>query len=248
MAGIPEAKPRGKPIADWLTRMPHQIEVQGFAIGPSGLSATELNGLQDLFAEVGHGQRDLLALPRIRALAESPNLRTPVTRLLGDQARPVRGLFFDKTADANWKVAWHQDVTIAVADRPPDFADPAYGPWSIKAGIAHVQPPLEILGQLLTVRIHLDAADASNGALKVLPGSHRSGRLSGDAIQAWRSREAAVCCVADRGDLLLMRPLLLHGSSAADNPSHRRVIHLDYAAIDLPPPLQWQADKTQLQT
>jgi ectoine hydroxylase-related dioxygenase (phytanoyl-CoA dioxygenase family) len=229
MVGIHELK------LNWL----EPIADQGFAIGPSGLSSTELDNLQTLFAEAGHGQRNLLALPAIRALAASPNLRNPVTQILGPQAQPVRGLFFDKTADANWKVTWHQDLTIAIADRPPAFSDQAYGPWSIKAGIAHVQPPIAILEQLLTVRLHLDAADATNGALHVLPGSHRSGRLSGEAIQAWRSQEA-VCCVADRGDLLVMRPLLLHSSSAASQPSHRRVIHIEYAAIDLPPPLAWQ--------
>jgi hypothetical protein len=244
MAGIPEAAVLSNPIAAPIA---DQIADQGFAILPSGLSSTELDGLQDLFAESGHGQRNLLALPGIQTLAESPHLRNPVTTILGSKARPVRGLFFDKTAEANWKVTWHQDLTIAIADRPADFTDPTCGPWSIKAGILHVQPPIAILAQLLTVRLHLDAADATNGALKVLPGSHRSGRLSGEEIQAWRSQEA-VCCVADRGDLLLMRPLLLHASGTASHPSHRRVIHIEYAAIDLPPPLQWQADRTQRQT
>jgi ectoine hydroxylase-related dioxygenase (phytanoyl-CoA dioxygenase family) len=243
MVGIPEADVLSNPIADLMA---DQIADQGFAILPSGLSTTELDALQDLFIEAGHGQRNLLALPAIRALAESPAIRTPVTHLIGSQARAVRGLFFDKTADANWKVTWHQDLTIAIADRPADFADPTYGPWSIKAGIAHVQPPIAILEQLLTVRLHLDAADATNGALNVLPGSHRSGRLSGEEIQAWRSREA-VCCVADRGDLLLMRPLLLHASATASHPSHRRVIHIEYAAIDLPSPLEWQADRSPRQ-
>jgi hypothetical protein len=244
MAGIPEADVLSNPIADPMT---DQIVDQGFAILPSGLSTTELDALQDLLIEAGHGQRNLLALPDIRALAESPHLRNPVTTILGPKARPVRGLFFDKTAEVNWKVTWHQDLTIAIADRPADFTDPTYGPWSIKAGIPHVQPPIAILAQLLTVRLHLDAADARNGALNVLPGSHRSGRLSGDEIQAWRSQEA-VCCVADQGDLLLMRPLLLHASGTASHPSHRRVIHIEYAAIELPPPLEWQADRTQSQT
>jgi hypothetical protein len=243
MDGIPEAELVRKPIAD---PMADQIADQGFAILRSGLSAPELDALQDLFAEAGHGQRNLLALPAIRSLAKSPHLRNPVATILGPKARPVRGLFFDKTAEANWKVTWHQDLTIAVADRPADFTDPTYGPWSIKAGIPHVQPPIEILEQLLTVRLHLDAADATNGALNVLPRSHRSGRLSAEEIQAWRSQEA-VCCVADRGDLLLMRPLLLHASGTASHPSHRRVIHIEYAAIDLPSPLEWQADRTPRQ-
>ena len=37
--------------------------------------------------------------------------------LLGNGMRPVRSILFDKTADANWPVAWHQDLTIAVRGR-----------------------------------------------------------------------------------------------------------------------------------
>ena len=48
----------------------------------------------------------------------------------------------------------------------------------MKEGIPHVQPPTAILEQMLTVRIHLDRTDESNGALKVIPGSHRQGKLS----------------------------------------------------------------------
>lgn len=36
-----------------------------------------------------------------------------------------------------------------------------------------------------------------------------------------------------------MRPLLLHASSPALAPAHRRVLHLEYAAAPLPPGLEW---------
>ena len=38
---------------------------------------------------------------------------------------------------------------------------------------------------------------------------------------------------------MLMRPLLLHASSSSSKPEPRRVIHLEYAADDLPGGLEW---------
>jgi signal transduction histidine kinase len=38
---------------------------------------------------------------------------------------------------------------------------------------------------------------------------------------------------------ILMRPLLLHRSSSTKAPSHRRVLHLDFATEELPGGLEW---------
>jgi ectoine hydroxylase-related dioxygenase (phytanoyl-CoA dioxygenase family) len=111
-------------------------------------------------------------------------------------------------------------------------------PWSVKEGVPHVQPPVELLEQMLTVRLHLDDCDETNGALRVLPGSHRLGRLSADAIKSLREETAVACSVA-AGGALVMRPLLLHSSERSHRESHRRVIHLEYAGFDLPDGLEW---------
>ncbi len=182
------------------------------------------------------GIRNLLELvSSIRTLAQSPEIRSLVEPILGERAQVVRGIFFDKQPDANWKVPWHQDLTIAVKNRleVPDFY-----PWSVKAGIHHVRPPVAILAQMLTVRIHLDRTDESNGALKVIPGSHRQGRLSAIDIEDWK-KSPAISCNCQAGGILLMRPLLLHASSIAIVPSHRRIIHLEYASCPLPSGLEW---------
>jgi ectoine hydroxylase-related dioxygenase (phytanoyl-CoA dioxygenase family) len=150
----------------------------------------------------------------------------------------VRGILFDKLPEANWKVPWHQDLSIAVRGRV-DVA--GFGPWSVKAGVPHVQPPLPLLENMLALRLHLDDCDAANGPLRVIPRSHTGGRLSPTAIRAWRSQQAAVACLVPRGGALLMRPLLLHASSPALRPGHRRVIHLEFAAEGLPGGLQWCA-------
>jgi ectoine hydroxylase-related dioxygenase (phytanoyl-CoA dioxygenase family) len=153
------------------------------------------------------------------------------------EARAVRGIFFDKPRGANWPVAWHQDLTIAVSEKRN--IDGWTG-WSLKNGINHVQPPAPFLEQMLAVRLHLDDCGPDNGPLRVRPGTHRMGRLAREAIDAFGDKHEEAVCGARRGDALMMRPLLLHASSAATNPSHRRVIHLEFAPPDLlPDGLEW---------
>jgi ectoine hydroxylase-related dioxygenase (phytanoyl-CoA dioxygenase family) len=109
----------------------------------------------------------------------------------------------------------------------------------VKDGVAHVQPPVEVLEQMLALRLHLDDCGPANGPLQVIPGSHKSGRLNARQISEWRDRQPAKICSVSRGGALLMRPLLLHASSPATEPKHRRVLHLEFAAEPLPCGLQW---------
>lgn len=149
---------------------------------------------------------------------------------------PVRALFFDKTPGANWSVAWHQDLSIAVAER---IETAGFSGWSIKEGIVHVQPARNILEGMVTMRLHLDNCDAGNGALRVIPESHLRGKLEECEIARWTEDKPAHICEIPRGGVLLMRPLLLHSSAQATNPSHRRVIHIEYASDELPGGLKW---------
>lgn len=181
--------------------------------------------------------RNLLNIvPLTRDLANSLTFRFLIEPILGNKARVVRGIFLDKTPEANWKVAWHQDLTIAVRQRV-DLE--GYSAWSVKADIVHVQPPISILENMLTLRVHLDDTDETNGALKVIPGSHKAGHLLPEEIQAWKEKRDSVTCKVDRGGMTIMHPLLLHSSSAAVNPRHRRVLHLEYCSAKLPDVLEW---------
>jgi ectoine hydroxylase-related dioxygenase (phytanoyl-CoA dioxygenase family) len=117
---------------------------------------------------------------------------------------------------------------------------PGYGPWSTKAGVTHVQPPTAVLERMVTVRIHIDPCPASNGALRVVPGTHALGRLNQNLVEPHIEESRAVCCEADSGDALVMRPLLLHSSSSSLNAGHRRVLHFDYAVGDLGGGLEWR--------
>ncbi|URD47842.1 phytanoyl-CoA dioxygenase family protein [Chroococcidiopsis sp. CCNUC1] len=178
----------------------------------------------------------LTTIPGIQALSTSPPVISLAQTVLGDRAYPVRALLFDKTPTANWKVSWHQDLTIAVKEKK---TVEGFAPWSVKAGIPHVQPPVEILENLLTLRIHLDDCDADNGALKVIPTSHLLGKLSQLEIDSFKQTGTVHICHAKAGDVLIMRPLLLHSSSPSIKPFHRRIIHIEYAAIALPESLEW---------
>jgi ectoine hydroxylase-related dioxygenase (phytanoyl-CoA dioxygenase family) len=184
-----------------------------------------------------YAMRDLLRrVPQVRELADSGALRALVEPVLGPGAFVVRGLLFDKNPEANWVVPWHQDLTIAVRQR---LDAPGFGPWTMKAGIPHVRPPVGVLEQMLTLRVHLDDCDAESGPLRVVPGSQALGILGDGSARSRQDLGAAVDCIAGRGDVLLMRPLILHTSSSAHRPRRRRVIHLEYAAGPLPGGVEW---------
>jgi len=105
--------------------------------------------------------------------------------------------------------------------------------------VTGVQPPVEIMARVLTVRIHLDDCTAANGALQVLPATHQ-GRMSATEVNAQQKRAASVTCEVPVVGLLMMRPLLLHASSPMDQPLSRRVIHFEFANFELPSPLDWK--------
>jgi ectoine hydroxylase-related dioxygenase (phytanoyl-CoA dioxygenase family) len=162
----------------------------------------------------------------------------PLPQLLSEVLAPtfglVRGLYFDKPPDRSWALPWHKDLTIAVRshDRPSDlFTKPTR-----KAGVPHVEAPTELLGAMLTLRIHLDNVTEQNGPLKVIPGSHQTGKtllLDGAPTQE---------ILVQRGDVLAVRPLVAHcsGHSKPGTKRHRRILHLEFAAErDLPDGYGW---------
>lgn len=218
----------------------NRVEESGFAIVPTFLGEDGLEPLERSFPPsfgARGGIRNLLDIPQVADLAESTAVRALIEPILGPGAFPVRGMLFDKTPVANWKVGWHQDLTIAVQHR---VEAPGYGPWSEKAGVEHVQPPVAVLETMLAVRLHIDECGTDNGPLRVLAGSHRAGKLRDAEIPSWRSRVPEQVCVVPRGGVLLMRPLLLHASSPASSPRHRRVLHLEYAGCELAAGLEWR--------
>ncbi len=220
----------------------------GYAIFNSVLSADELEPLRTAVASLPNGSevrrkrnvygvRNLLDIcPAVQQLAAQPYIRQFVTPILGDAAFAVRAIFFDKVPDANWSLGWHQDGVIAVAARQDS---PGFVAWSRKAGVWQVQPPAEVLANMVAVRIHLDDCGANNGPLRVIPGSHRQGWLNDEAIDTWKQRGPQITCATTCGGIVTLCPLILHASAASASVGHRRVIHIEYACTNLPAALDW---------
>nr|WP_271200455.1 phytanoyl-CoA dioxygenase family protein [Methylopila turkensis] len=143
---------------------------------------------------------------------------------------------FDKTAADNWITPWHQDRTIAVAERRDVEG---YGPWSVKGGVVHVEPPAELLDGMLTLRLFVDPCGSDQGPVSIALGSHRLGRVPAAEVADRAKAAPELIATGEAGDVLAMRLLALHASGRSRSTSPRRVLHVDYAPEPLPPPLRW---------
>jgi ectoine hydroxylase-related dioxygenase (phytanoyl-CoA dioxygenase family) len=156
--------------------------------------------------------------------------------ILGPETRAVRAILFDKTAEMNWSLAWHQDRTICVKKR---VEVDGFGPWTVKGGMQHVAPPFELLARMVTLRVHLDDVPATNAPLLIVPGSHALGRIAVESIDGVVQRFGTRHCLASAGDVWLYSTPIVHASEIASCPARRRVLQLDYAAGELPGGLAW---------
>lgn len=178
----------------------------------------------------------LHGLPRLQTLlAPDSAIQSIASRLIGRPTFAVRAILFDKTPGTNWSLAWHQDRTIAVRRRI-DAA--GFGPWTVKQGIQHVEPPFALIEAMTTLRIHLDDVPHDNAPLLIAPGSHRCGRIAEADIEGMVARCGIDACLARRGDIWAYSTPILH-ASAAGRYAHRRVLQLDFANGTLPHGLEW---------
>jgi len=231
------------------SRLPQQLAATGHATLPAVYSATEVAALlhcieaapaagpnfrrsKEVFAI-----RNLLGeIPALWPLLDTPALRGLLGELFPAGCHLTKAIYFDKPAGSNWLVAWHQDLMINVDRRADNL--PSFGPWTAKAGWVAVQPPVAILEDTVTIRLHLDECDATNGALKVVTGSHLGGVVPAETI-ATQTATVTVCAVP-AGGAMLMKPLLLHASNRSTSDRPRRVVHLEFSTAELPEGLAWR--------
>ena len=199
------------------------------------LDDRKVSALGNAFPENVNGIRNLLDRKIIRDLACSEPVRNLARTILGDDCFAVCGTFFNKHPQASWS-SFHQDLTIEVKDRKDA---PGFIGWTKECGIQIVEPPIDILERMVSIRLYLDQSSKDNGPLKVFLGSHRNRRLSAERIEQITRRELSVECLVPAGAALVLKPLTLRESSISLIPSRRRVIRLDYAAEDLPFGLEW---------
>ena len=182
-----------------------------------------------------YASRNVLQLcPEVRDIWRVPTLLEFLRAILGDEFGLIRILYFDKPPERTWALPWHKDLTITVAEG--NHTDAWGRRPTLRAGIPHVEAPLSVLENMLTLRIHLDAATSENGPLQVLPGSHRTGKEL--VLQGFTETSIT----SNAGDVLAMRPLLAHcsGKSRPETTQHRRVLHLEFAASrNLPDGFTW---------
>jgi hypothetical protein len=63
--------------------------------------------------------------------------------------------------------------------------------------------------------------------------------LTTEQIAVLAAETPAVELAVSAGTVLALRPLLVHGSRRRTTQGHRRILHVEIAAGDPPPPLEW---------
>ena len=203
----------------------------GFSVHPAVFAPAEISTLatsleSTVLERTRAGARHLMGIAAVRRLAEDPRLLAIARNFLGSEACPFRATLFDKSPDANWLVAWHQDTALPIEARV-DVA--GWGSWSEKQGILYAHAPAIVLERVVALRVHLDHSTEDNGPLRVIPGSHLDGVLTDAEVGVRAARASSVTCLVSRGGVVAMRPLVIHASSKAKAPLARRVLHIEYA-------------------
>jgi energy-coupling factor transporter ATP-binding protein EcfA2 len=197
-----------------------------------GLASNLWAGPEQISRRMKSGEIPIQGGPRTQVVA-------CLREFLPANARAVQCTLFAKTSESNWLVSLHQDLSIPVAER---VESPGCSGWCQKQGDTFVQPPISVLESLVAVRLHLDDCDERNGALRVVPGSHRLGRLSSREREARGEHLVSV----PKGGAMIMRPLLLHASSKSSVGLPRRVLHFVYGPAVLPEGLRWPSHRQSL--
>jgi ectoine hydroxylase-related dioxygenase (phytanoyl-CoA dioxygenase family) len=203
----------------------------GYGIVPECLSNHECGEMVEILsadpcARSRAGARHLMTNAPVSALANDNRLTELAKTWLGCLAIPFRATLFEKSGSTNWLIPWHQDTALPLVERF-DLAD--WGPWSEKAGATYAHAPAWALCRVIALRIHLDASDADNGPLRVIPGSHLAGVLSDQTVMEFVSTNDHVECCVPQGGVIAMRPLIIHASSKVRSAKSRRVLHIEYA-------------------
>lgn len=230
-----------------LQQYKQEIADNGFSVISNVFSDKEIERITDVINNIDTSKEtfrkseDLFAIrqflkeiPEVKDLVFNENIKNIIREIFGDQYFVVKSIYFDKPEKSNWYVAYHQDLTISV-DKKMELPD--FGPWTTKQNQFAVQPPLTILENIYTVRIHLDDTDEHNGALKVVPGSHAKEIYRPETID-WNLETENICTIK-RGGVMIMKPLTLHGSNRTTNGKKRRVIHIEFSDQELPEEIQW---------
>jgi hypothetical protein len=222
-----------------LTIRASQFAADGCSFVPQVLSASTCHAIAARLAALANGSagtRCLLSQPWCHALATELHSNPELAVLIPDNYVAVQCTYFEKSADRNWLVAMHQDLSIPVAQR---VDAPTLTGWSEKEGALYVRAPVQLAQTLVAVRLHIDACGEDDGPLKVLAGTHLHGPISPDSIAEIRQAATETICSAQPGDAWVMRPHLLYSSSKSKGSNKRRVLHFLFGPRELHNGLRW---------
>ncbi|MDX2268849.1 MAG: phytanoyl-CoA dioxygenase family protein [Bryobacter sp.] len=209
----------------------------GFTVIPEGLLPKEHAELCREFPPEAPNRRNLFTFsPLVERLAAHGSFVRYAEEILGTGCFAVRAIFFNKILKSNWHVPWHQDIGVPVKERREVEG---FSAFTRKDGVLHANAPSSVLENLLILRLHLDDATADNGAMRLVKGSHRAGRLREDEVDAAAAHGEQVQPEIPARGILRLSPLLLHASAHASADRPRRVIHIEYASQPLPDGLEW---------
>lgn len=211
------------------------FDARGYEQIPAILSSEEVAAVCSYLNSITRA-RNLLDNAWCKALSRRIRQHPGVAAILHSAPVCIQCIYFEKNEHRNWLVALHQDLTVPAMERVENASLKA---WSQKDGQHFVQAPASLLDQLVAVRVHIDACEDENGPLRLVAGSHRYGKLSAERSMALREKFGEVTCIANVGDALLMRPLVLHASSKAMVPNRRRVLHFLFGPVSPGYGLQW---------
>ncbi|MGH1437342.1 MAG: phytanoyl-CoA dioxygenase family protein [Lewinella sp.] len=198
------------------------------------LEITESKNLENKF-----GIREfLLDHPDVSNKVFTKKLMEIIERVSPKCNKSIKSIYFDKPPSANWIVNWHQDLTINLTEKKETLF---FKNWRIKDERVVVQPDIEMLESIFTIRIHLDDCMKENGALRVIEKSHNQGVID---IKEWVKNKAGVerICEVNKGGVIIMKPLILHSSKRTENQQNRRVIHIEFTEKELPNGLKWKEE------
>lgn len=218
-----------------------QIDVDGFEYWDSVISEQEIalikadiDKLEDNIPRYGVRHAEKL-IPSIKSLAHSEILLHKAKSCIGKNAVLARAILFDKSDDQNWFVPWHQDRTVAVAEK---FDHEDWKNWTLKWGTHHVEAPEYVLKSMITFRIHLDDASPANGGLRFIRSTHDK-KLTQEEVNCMDKESLAESSTRNAGDAFIMRPLLMHSSHKSTSSQARKVVHLEYCSAKLPENNNW---------
>ena len=222
-----------------LVRLQRQLEHLGFSILKRVYTTRTIGHIERVLNKKLNGKtltkRQLFKeIPELKNLLFNNNLKR-IIETVDPNAFLTKVIYFDKNVENNWVVNWHQDIPINVKEKREIEG---FSNWIKRKGFYSVCPPEKISKGSFTLRIQLNDSSGENGALKVIPGSHKK-RLDEKEIGLLVNNSIPKVCEVEAGGILLMKPLLLHASSRSKSMKRRQVIHLEFSSSQLPDGIEW---------